>query len=474
MKRQLSCLSAILSLGLALTVPGALAQTVTSGPDVTLQRACTNNCFQQSENIAVDGAGNAIAIWVETTGDITRPIVYSRYDAATNRWSASKVLSVESFGSSPKVGMDAQGNAIAVWSAWIDEGLDGLRFATFSADTKTWTPPRNVSTPQDDRRGPVTLEVAANGDAFITLSGRNSYGAVVRYDSATSTWSALEEVASGRAQIAADLSGNALVADQAVTYMEPSRSVSARRFISATNTYTDYVYLDSGLPVRDPRTNEELQDYSFNLLAASKDVNGSEMVLWERTLYDYAAGRTIREVRSARYVPRIGSWVKKTIPKISNGQTLQAKMVADGSGNVTAVWVQYVSGYAKTVSARYSSATGKWSTPTVISRGSFHTRDASVDIDRNGNAIATWSQRTDTGIGSSTGKIFKTTAARYRVSTNTWGTPSTIQDADRNGYRPFMGVDNTGRAVVIWNQDSWGVVDGQTVKVLRADRVIPQ
>jgi hypothetical protein len=469
------CFSTLIVGSMAFGMPGAFAQSVTGGPDTTIQRVCTDFCVQASEDLAVDRAGNAIAIWVEITGtESSRRIVVSRFDAAAGQWSTPKVLANESYGNSPSIGMDAQGNAIAVWEYYLGEGTDTLRYSRYSAETGTWTALRNITEFIPSDFNSLSITVGRNGDAFVQLGGRNDDGGFYRFDSATETWSGLERVATAMAKVALDSSGNALIADEDPVIGSPPGYIEAKRFDAATNTYTSRVLLDVAQDARDPNTGQKLTETRFQLLAVSKDRYGSEMVLWEKTVKSNETGAITRELKSARYLPRTGTWADKQVPKLSNSNTLAGKMSADRFGSVNAVWTQWTGGYAKTVSARYSSSTGKWTYPRVISQGNFHTRDASLDTDYNGNVIATWSQRTDTGMGSSDGKVFRTTAARYKLSWDSWGTPSTIQDVERDGYRPFMGVDDSGRAVVIWNQDSWRVIDGKRIKVLRADRVIPK
>jgi hypothetical protein len=70
----------------------------------------------------VDSAGNAIAVWGQLDG--TRYNIWAnRYEAGTG-WGSAELIEADNGGNAwyPQVGMDAAGNAIAVWYQW-----DGTR-----------------------------------------------------------------------------------------------------------------------------------------------------------------------------------------------------------------------------------------------------------------------------------------------------------------------------------------------------------
>ncbi len=62
--------------------------------------------------VAADDAGNAVAVWPDA-GDIWA----DRYDGAGGAWEGAQLIETSSYGTmtDPRVGMDAQGNAVVVW-----------------------------------------------------------------------------------------------------------------------------------------------------------------------------------------------------------------------------------------------------------------------------------------------------------------------------------------------------------------------
>lgn len=444
----------------------AYAQSFTSGPDLLVNRLCSDQCEQQGETLAVDAVGNTTAIWSEPYGE-TSAIVTARFDGATNKWSGSRLLAVE-HGASPQIGYDANGNALAIWNTFR-EGYWLLRYSRYIASQGSWT------RPADGLTLPVhgyaeRLVVGKNGDAFVLNRGRNGEGSVARFDAATGTWNLFDGVKGER--IAVDGTGNAVLLSINRQLYSGSVSLSARRFSASSRQWSGSTLLDAHTQTYDVMGNSNGTG-EMAAPAMSLDAYGNVMFMWTKvvTADDGTAARTIR---SARYVTSRGTWVSKTVPKLNNSGAIDAVLSADRSANVTAVWNQYVGSYAKTVASRYSSATGTWSMPTVIQSGSFHTREPNVGTDPQGNVTVSWSQRSDTGTQSSSAAIYLATVARFDAASGTWDLPQTIQDANRSGYRTFMGVDGKGRAVVMWTQQSGRYANGVGIKEIRSDRIMPR
>ena len=69
-------------------------------------------------HVAMDPDGNAMAVWVQQTETLpyTNDIWSSHYDAAARRWAEPELVeTLDGVPFAPRVTMDAEGNAIAVW-----------------------------------------------------------------------------------------------------------------------------------------------------------------------------------------------------------------------------------------------------------------------------------------------------------------------------------------------------------------------
>lgn len=443
----------------------AFAQAFSAGADKVVPRFCTNACVQINEQIAVDGSGNAVAMWNEPfyqESESYTALVGARYTASSNSWSAAKKLT-HLYGDLPmgKLEMDAAGNATMVFAdnlpnySYTDHNMyaakwvAGYGWRVDIAKTEYGWKFREKKAASVGRNGHIFVNYAVDED-IINREGREMAAGsrTLIYSPSTKTWSTVM----GRAGDELD----AVVADPyggAIGFHLGSQ-LWTMRFDTATRAW-----------VTIPGALENAGNFKISQFQAVSDRAGNIMVLYEK--HDYAT--STRQLKSARYQPSTRTWSRKTVPVIASSRLYGApSLAADRFNNFYATWVQYSGAYTKTISARYSNSGAVWSKPVVISRGNYHTRDSAVVTDYAGNAIYTWGQRTDTGTGSSTGKIFRTTAVRY--SNWTWGTPMIIQDANRIGYKPFIGADNSGRAIVMWTQDS--SIAG--IKEIRSDRLTPR
>lgn len=125
----------ILFLFFLITSSRLFASVVTIGPlPISGQQ---NNSVPQ---VAMDAAGNAIAIWVTGFPIFPNQIQTARFNTTTSSWSTPVVLDE---GTSPQVSIDLNGNAIAVWIATNNQ----INSARFNTTTLTWSLPVQISQP---------------------------------------------------------------------------------------------------------------------------------------------------------------------------------------------------------------------------------------------------------------------------------------------------------------------------------------
>lgn len=452
--------------------PTALSQTLASGADQLIKRYCTNDCVQRNEKLAVDSAGNGMAVWIES-GD---RLITARYYAGSGTWGNPVPLFSET-AEDLQVGVDGGGNVLAVWSRYIGEGTSAIYFSRYMATNGAWgwTRPSTVIQ-HGDGLTIRDLVVGKNGDAMMLYrESYRPYDNFMRFDHATRTWAVSKnEFNLQHVRIALDDVGNAVAvfAYNPGWYYYGGSVVSAHRYNVASKQWEEGTILDLHEVKYDDYGNDVNGEAALRSLALSLDKSGNATAFWEKAVTKGTS--TTRTIKTARFLKSRSAWLGKTMPVLSSGKTAGAALAADKYNNVNAVWVQYVGPYAKTVTARYSSTTGAWTKPRVLQTGNYHSRDADIKTDINGNSIATWSQRADGGTGSSSSAIFRTTAARYALGSNSWGPATTIQNAYRNGHLAYQGIDTKGRSLVMWTQQSGRVVNGVPVKEIRSDRLLPQ
>jgi hypothetical protein len=117
-------------------------------------------------DVAIGGNGDAIAVADSNNAIASRYLLFG-----TNEWSNPAVLATGTLLSSARVGADAQGNAVAIWS-----NLVNLQSSTFSNATKTWSSP--ITIPKDSATNTVgnpQIAVDPKGNAVAIWRG-NVFG----------------------------------------------------------------------------------------------------------------------------------------------------------------------------------------------------------------------------------------------------------------------------------------------------------
>jgi len=124
----------------------------------------------RSASLAVDPAGNALAVWIQDDVDTGEEFVWAiRYEPGTG-WGTAASIDVSPAptsiaGTSTDVGMDANGNGLAVWSR--PEFMGDVIWANRYTAGSGWGTAAIIKSDVDtDVRG-LRLDVAPNGDAFI-------------------------------------------------------------------------------------------------------------------------------------------------------------------------------------------------------------------------------------------------------------------------------------------------------------------
>ncbi|MGZ6662729.1 MAG: hypothetical protein ACXVHL_36000 [Solirubrobacteraceae bacterium] len=126
--------------------------------------------------VAVDGRGNAIAVWSASDG--TNFIVQAAVRAAGGSFGAPQDLSAAGqTANDPQVAVDGQGNAIAVWSR--SNGTNDIVQAAARAAGGTFGAPQDLSAAGQDAHVPQ-VAVDRRGDAIAVWSRSNGTNYIVQ------------------------------------------------------------------------------------------------------------------------------------------------------------------------------------------------------------------------------------------------------------------------------------------------------
>ena len=274
--------------------------------------------------IAMDGSGNALAVWHQYDG--TRHNIWSNRYAAGTGWGTAELIENDNSGHAlnPRVEMDPSGNAVAVWQHY-----DGTRYNLY---TNRYTAGSGWGTAEiiEDEQGTVSgAQVALDGSGNAVAVWSQSDGLrnniwSNRY-AADSGWGEAELIEtdnSGSAynpQIVMDGSGNAMV-----VWRQPS----GYRNSIWSNRYTMGVGWDEAELIETDDSGHALSPQ------IAIDGSGNALAVWSQS------DGTRYNILSNRYTMDAGWGEVELIETANSGDAYRPQVALDGSRNAVAVWSQ--------------------------------------------------------------------------------------------------------------------------------------
>lgn len=416
---------------------------------------------EQNENVpqlAVDAAGNAVALWYGFDG-VANNIQAVTYDFTSNTWSAPICLIPQSIAGRDaidvKVGVDAAGNAVAVWQNF-GSTASNIQAATYDFAAKVWSKPvyliSEMTSEQSAADPHLTVDAAGNAVAVWDYSDGTTYNIqAATYDFASQTWSlpkiisqAISIGGSMTSQVAVDAIGNAVAIWQTIDDAECS--IQAATYDFASKVWST--------PVNIVSTN--LTDETLTLHQIVVDPAGNAIAIWQYS------DRLAFNIQAAAYDFTSKVWSKpiNLTPISINKQIAYFPQIAvDPAGNAVAVW-QYFDGTVFNIQAATYDFTSKvWSMPVnlilpnIVGQDVFN--NPQVAVDSAGNAIAVWEY---------SGRIISNLqVATYDFASKVWSEPTYLISpvlTDETPSFPQIKLDTVGNAVAIWRSTENVVANG--------------
>jgi len=388
--------------------------------------------------VATDASGNALAVWQQHDGTRTN-IWANRYTAGTG-WGTAALIETDNAGAAtdPQIAMDANGNALAVWSQF-DGSRVNLLANRYTAGTGWGTPTLIESETGNAREPKIAFDAAGNALAvWHQTQGERANLWANRYTAGTGwgTAALIETNDAGSAaqvQLAVGAGGNAI----AVWKQHDGRndSIWSNRYTAGTGWGTAVLV-------------ENANDGADQEPQVAIDANGNALAVWSR----HAGTRT--DVWANRYTADAGWGTPVLIESDDAGSAIHPQLAFDASGNALALWTRQTDGGAvdSVWSNRYTAGTG-WGTPAQV--GSSHMAFGSrIAFDVNGHALAV-------GYEVNEGGHYNAWASRYQAGRG-WSAPVPLE-SDHTGAMSGveLAIDANGSALAVWLQ-----VSGARVNIL--------
>lgn len=422
--QRLRIASAIVAL--VLGVLGAPAPAVAQqGWISTVQQLSFAGHDAAGAHVALDPAGNGIAVWSESDG-VTVSVWAAFSSLPTGDWRIPERLSPAAQNAyAPRVGVDGQGNVLVVWvrEAGGVYYLQGLRGSTTAAG---WSTPIDIATIGTGGIGP-DLAVTPGGNAVVVWTAVTSTSPVAisvhaaRFVTATGAWTSATQISS--------LGDNAYLARVAVAPGGDAVAVWSKEDSSTTELVQAARFDAASATWQTPATVSASASYAEEAVVAM-DASGDAVVAWLRT----------SNVEVARYEASAATWSPASIR--STGVAVNGPgLASDADGNVTVLW-HLGTGVVETT--RYDAVVAAWSATQPIP-GATGSGTPAVAADPSGNVVAFWPS--PTLLGSSAQGV------RYVRATNQWTPVSTLPTSGPPDS-VHLAADGVGNVAAVWHRDS--------------------
>lgn len=387
--------------------------------------------------VAFDGDGNALAIWVQEAAG--RTDVWSNYYQAGIGWNTATLVEqndVDLFAGDPRIGFDQNGNAIAVWTQ-TDAVTDSPSvWANRFEPALGWGTPERLEADPNEVLGAVALAVHANGDAVAAWAQFDGTYANVfanRY-TAGGGWNGPELVDDTDAIVADPTVAVASNGDILVVWEQSPtgvvRDIWARRFTAASGWDAPALVSTTNTgAATDPQV--------------AFDGADNAIVLWlQNPGFD-------RAVHAARHTAASG-W--ETPVLVGPGPDAeQHRLAVDAAGNAVAVWrrAETVNGQVvlTVFGSRFSPANG-WENAVALSSGdAFY---PSVGLRPDGHALAVWHEL---DLSQPFSTAYSVWSNRYTVGEG-WRFPEQVGSGGTliGVGMPTLAIGPSGEAFAIWTR----------------------
>jgi len=386
--------------------------------------------------LGVDDQGNALAIWQQQAG--MRFDMYSSRYVPGSGWSKPEPIEHADAGSavSPRIAVEPGGNAVAVWMQGTGKVIrdQGDQFQAWSnryTAGRGWGNAEMIDIPGDAQtRFPhVAIDDKGNGMAAWNRTDGGFYNIWATHFSANGKWSKPELIES-------DDSGHAFWAwvsmDGAGNGLVTWHQFDKTWFNIWANRYTPAKGWEK--PQMIETNNAGSGFYPHTVF----DHKGNAIAVWEQ--FDEKTSR----IWSNRYSAGQGWGKPEPIDRPDASNSVYPYMEIDAEGNAIVVWSQGMGRHASAWSNRYVAGKG-WGKAEQISSGDApDLNTVRVAVDAKGNAYAVWQQDTDTR--------YDMWANRYVVGQG-WGKAALLEHDDAG---PALGAavatGRNGHAVAMWHQ----------------------
>ena len=389
-----------------------------STPPVTISSTHIN---ASDPRVAIDANGDAVAVWVENN------LVKAATKPVNMNWSTAVTLSGTG-ATTPRVVSDTNGNATAVWA---ENGVIKAATKPFGGN---WGSTTSLSSAGSSS---PAIAVDAAGDVIATwISGNNVQVSTKLFGGSWSTKVNISSTSPSTPFIA--IGGTGSNARAVIVW---------HGTVSGTNiVYTSTKLVTSGSWTTQLALSDTTRNAEFAKVAV--DPSGNATALW----YAYDVSGTNYSGVTVTSASRMsnGSWtdpVAISAPGMRNPADLSSSLRVDNNGNVVAVWSTSFDGDSFNVEAAFKPVRADWTSSTTLIDSNTYAYDVAADVSALGDAVALYMFFNGSSI-----VIQSSESDTTGFNQNFWSVPLNVSVGASNGFPRVATtlIGNTLNAVAVW------------------------
>jgi hypothetical protein len=330
-----------------------------------------NSIYAGNPQMAIDGNGNALAVWHHGTD------IYANRYVVGSGWGTEELIeSGTGPANFPQIAADSSGNAMAVWKQW--DGSEWNMMANRYVAGSGWGTEESIESSAGEADSPA-IAFDASGNAMAIWRQRDG----TRYDLwanryvAGSGWGTAELIENSDAgdvdalSLAVDANSNGM----AVWNQNDGTigRIFANRYLAGSG-WSTFEIID-GASMNGTARQQVAMDGSGNALAVWMEYDGTR---WN--------------IMASRYVVGSGWGTPELIENNNTSYAVAPQIAVQSNGNALAVWKHHDGTRYSTWANRYLVGSG-WGTPELLeSDNTGDTGDPQIGVYGNGSVMAVWQQ----------------------------------------------------------------------------------
>ena len=393
--------------------------------------------------LSFDASGNALSIWRLFDGDFTR-IQFSRYDSVSGLWSDPIFISPVPHAREPKIVVNSQGNAIAIWRLVVGKNF-AVQASFYDAGTG-WQVPFDLPLLSDLNHDAEIPNVALNDADKAVACWQHYDGTVWRIQSAvrmlSGDWTAPVNVSNPgfygfSPQIVMNNEENPWVAIVFYGIMEDGGN-------DCVQTVTSH---DGGYSWSTPKAISEINTSAY-IPQVVRDASDNLIVVWQVKEDDGSWTIQARKLHN-------GNWL--AIKNLASGIIMNdsrcpnVRIAGNAQGKACITWFSTVEENQQVVGTLYGGSDWTAWMPDVVEVSDIFVPMNRMDwpnqrvaIDGSGNSIIVWQEQNEVG-------DLLIHAAVYNQNQETW-TQSIISQPGQDATLPFVGLSMQGQGFALWKR----------------------